>query len=110
MVHYVESLDEYRTIIESGRDKLIVVDFTATWCGPCQHIAPFYESLATKYPGILLYKVDVDEAGDIASAYGIRAMPTFHFYKDGKKVDELCGADKDKLESLVHKWLGHGSS
>ncbi|XP_072010418.1 thioredoxin-like isoform X3 [Engystomops pustulosus] len=104
MVQYVETEDEFRAILESGGDKLIVVDFTATWCGPCQRIAPFYESLASKYPGVVLYKVDVDEASDIAAEYGIRAMPTFHFYKDGNKVDELCGAIPSKLESLVQQW------
>ncbi|XP_075681766.1 thioredoxin-like [Rhinoderma darwinii] len=110
MVQFVESLPEYKAIIESGENNLIVIDFTASWCGPCQQIAPFYESLGTKYPGVLLYKVDVDEASDIAGECGIRAMPTFHFYKGGKKVDELCGADKDKLESLVKKWTADTSS
>ncbi|XP_073408547.1 thioredoxin-like isoform X1 [Dendrobates tinctorius] len=104
MVSYVESLEEFNAIIISGGNKLIVVDFTAAWCGPCQKIAPFYESLASKYPAILLYKVDVDSAVDIATESGIRAMPTFHFYKDGEKVDELSGADPDKLESLIKKW------
>ncbi|XP_073408548.1 thioredoxin-like isoform X2 [Dendrobates tinctorius] len=84
MVSYVESLEEFNAIIISGGNKLIVVDFTAAWCGPCQKIAPFYE--------------------DIATESGIRAMPTFHFYKDGEKVDELSGADPDKLESLIKKW------
>ncbi|KAG9467042.1 hypothetical protein GDO78_015723 [Eleutherodactylus coqui] len=65
MVQYVESVPEYNAIIESGGDKLIVVDFTASWCGPCKAIAPFFE--------------------DIAGECGIRAMPTFHFYKNGKK-------------------------
>ncbi|KAM4050540.1 thioredoxin-like [Anomaloglossus baeobatrachus] len=104
MVQFVETLDEFHAIIISGGNKLIIVDFTAVWCGPCQKIAPFYESLACKYPGILLYKVDVDDAADIATECGIRAMPTFQFYKDGKKVDDLCGADPNKLEALVKKW------
>ncbi|XP_069622612.1 thioredoxin-like [Ranitomeya imitator] len=104
MVSHVDDLDEFNAIIISGGNKLIVVDFTATWCGPCQTIAPFFESLACKYPAILLYKVDVDTAADIAAECGIKAMPTFQFYKDGKKVDDLCGADPDKLESLIKKW------
>ncbi|XP_069818203.1 thioredoxin-like [Dendropsophus ebraccatus] len=105
MVHYVESLPEFTAIIQSGGDKLIVVDFTASWCGPCQRIAPFYESLAATYPGVLLYKVDVDEASEIAGECGIRAMPTFFFYKGGNKVDEMCGADQCELETKVKKWM-----
>ncbi|KAG8595252.1 hypothetical protein GDO81_001467 [Engystomops pustulosus] len=104
MVQFVKTLPEYKAIIQNTENKLIIVDFTATWCGPCRQIAPVFESLASKYPGVVLYKVDVDEASDIAAEYGIRAMPTFHFYKDGNKVDELCGAIPSKLESLVQQW------
>ncbi|XP_063776818.1 thioredoxin-like [Pseudophryne corroboree] len=105
MVKYIESLSEFTVLVETAGDKLLVIDYTAKWCGPCQKIAPVFEALADKYPCVLLYKVDVDEAEDIAGANGIKAMPTFHFYKNGAKIEELRGADPAKLEALVAKHM-----
>merc|ERR1712230_83825 len=62
-------------------DKLVVVDFTATWCGPCQRIAPVFAKLAEEMPDVVFVKVDVDENDETASACGIQSMPTFQFYK-----------------------------
>ncbi|EEH60844.1 uncharacterized protein MICPUCDRAFT_50406 [Micromonas pusilla CCMP1545] len=79
----------------------VLVDFTASWCGPCKMIAPFFEELAAKYPGVVFVKVDVDDLDDVAAECGISAMPTFQLYSNGVKVQELTGADKDKLEALA---------
>ena len=79
----------------------VVVDFTASWCGPCKSIAPFFEELAGKYPDIEFVKIDVDELEDVAGECGISAMPTFQVYSNGVKVSEMTGADKDKLSALV---------
>ena len=84
---------------------MVVIDFTASWCGPCQMIAPKYEAMAAKFPEVSFYKVDVDDQDDVAHACGISAMPTFQFYKGGKKVDEMKGADVAKLLSLVQKYM-----
>lgn len=62
-----------------------VVDFYATWCGPCKALAPRMEKLAKKYKGkIQFYKVDVDDNNALAAAYGIQSIPTLIFFKDGK--------------------------
>lgn len=82
----------------------IVVDFSATWCGPCRMISPEFEKLSLEYPTIVFLKVDVDEVESVAAACGISAMPTFQVFKAGKKVDELIGASKDKLKALVEKY------
>lgn len=78
----------------------LVVDFWATWCGPCRMIAPIIEELAKEYDGkIAVGKCDVEEADDVAAEFGIRNIPTILFFKDGKVVDKLVGAaSKSKIE------------
>ena len=68
-------------------------------------IGPIFVQIAEENPGAVFYKVDVDEAADVASECGIRAMPTFQFYKGGVKVEEICGADEKKLRAAVAKHL-----
>eukprot|EP00468_Gymnochlora_sp_CCMP2014_P010410 CAMPEP_0167761210 /NCGR_PEP_ID=MMETSP0110_2-20121227/12042_1 /TAXON_ID=629695 /ORGANISM="Gymnochlora sp., Strain CCMP2014" /LENGTH=87 /DNA_ID=CAMNT_0007647861 /DNA_START=82 /DNA_END=342 /DNA_ORIENTATION=+ len=82
---------EFNEMLEKAGDKLVVVDFTATWCGPCQKIAPFFEELQTKYPNAVFVKVDVDENAETSEQCGITAMPTFQFFKKGEKVGQTMG-------------------
>mmetsp|Transcript_1202 Transcript_1202/g.3971 ORF Transcript_1202/g.3971 Transcript_1202/m.3971 type:complete len:91 (-) Transcript_1202:155-427(-) len=82
-------------------DKPLLVDFTASWCGPCKMIGPYFEELAAKFQNVVFVKVDVDDLDDIAAECGISAMPTFQLYSNGVKVEELTGADKGKLEALA---------
>ena len=78
----------------------LLVDFWATWCGPCRMIAPIVEELAKEYDGkINVGKCDVEECDDIAGEYGIRNIPTILFFKGGQVVDKLVGAaSKSKIE------------
>mmetsp|Transcript_636 Transcript_636/g.1233 ORF Transcript_636/g.1233 Transcript_636/m.1233 type:complete len:111 (-) Transcript_636:218-550(-) len=84
-------------------NKVVIVDFSATWCGPCKMISPVFVQLAEKNKEIGFLKVDVDTNAKIAQRLGIRAMPTFKVFVDGKeqKEHEIMGANKGKLESLV---------
>ena len=80
----------------------VLVDFTATWCGPCKMISPVYDELSAEYDGkAVLIKVDVDEAADIAQDCGISAMPTFQFYKHSERVSEFAGADPNRLKATI---------
>jgi thioredoxin 1 len=72
-------------------------------CGPCRFIGPIFEQLAKENPEAEFVKCDVDEADDVAGACGVRAMPTFQFYRNGEKIEELMGADQNKLKELVAK-------
>uniref|UniRef100_A0A0D6R8H2 Thioredoxin domain-containing protein n=2 Tax=Araucaria cunninghamii TaxID=56994 RepID=A0A0D6R8H2_ARACU len=85
----------------TSNGKIVVVDFTAQWCGPCKMIAPFYSELSEKYPQLVFLKVDVDEMNDLTATWDVRAMPTFVFLKDGKQIDKLVGANKPELEKKV---------
>ncbi|PGH29798.1 thioredoxin [[Emmonsia] crescens] len=82
---------------------LIVIDCFATWCGPCKAIAPKLVEFSEAYPNVGFYKVDVDECPDIAQELGVRAMPTFIFFKDGQKVDEVLGAVPPAIEAMIKK-------
>ena len=71
----------------------VLIDFSASWCGPCKALAPTIETVATDYAGkIDVYQVDIDEAESAASRYGIASVPTCVFLRDGKEVDRFLGA------------------
>ncbi|XP_051576809.1 thioredoxin [Myxocyprinus asiaticus] len=105
MVMIIEDKPAFDNALKNAGDKLVVVDFTATWCGPCQNIAPFYKALSEKpeNKNVVFLKVDVDDAQDVASFCDIKCMPTFHFYKHGQKVDEFSGSNQALLEEKINK-------
>jgi thioredoxin 1 len=87
---------------------LVMVDFWATWCGPCKIIAPVVEELAKEYAGkVKFVKVNTDENQDLAGRYNIRGIPTLMFFKDGNMVDQVVGAvPKAQLKTKIDSLLG----
>ena len=87
-----------------SRNHLTLVDFWATWCGPCRMIAPIVEELAAETEGVTFAKVNVDDYGDVAAGLGIEAIPTLFLFKDGKAVDKVVGVQtKQALKAMIDR-------
>lgn len=98
MIKHVESVSEFRKEIQSGT---VLVDFFATWCGPCQMLSPVIEELDRKH-NIKVLKVDVDELGDLAREFRVMSIPTLVVYKDGKMAKKELGyMPLERLEALI---------
>eukprot|EP01090_Pellita_catalonica_P019799 TRINITY_DN6839_c0_g1_i3.p1 TRINITY_DN6839_c0_g1~~TRINITY_DN6839_c0_g1_i3.p1 ORF type:complete len:675 (-),score=145.93 TRINITY_DN6839_c0_g1_i3:75-2099(-) len=95
--------EEYNKVMADNKesDKLVVIDFFATWCPPCKRISPVFAQLSEERLDIQFVKIDVDELADIAKNAGISAMPTFHFYRNGEKVAEMVGGSESTLRAKI---------
>jgi len=100
-----ETTENYESL-KNGAQPL-VVDFWATWCGPCRMIAPVIAELAEAYDGkVTVAKCDVEECEELAAEFGIRNIPTILFFKGGQVVDKLIGAQpKAKIEEKIQALL-----
>ena len=99
MVATIETKQQFDEALAS--DSLVVVDFFATWCGPCKMIAPLLDKFSQEYSQVNFIKVDVDQFGSIAQEYEITSMPTVVFIKGGKEVQRVIGANPAALKQAI---------
>ena len=84
------------------KDRLVVLDFWAEWCGPCRMLAPVLEEIGTEYPEVAFGKVNVDEEAGLAQMFGIVSIPTLVFTKNGKIIKKSVGyLDADGLRAVL---------
>lgn len=104
-VHSVNDLNFDTEVLQS--DVPVLVDFTATWCGPCRQISPLVEQLAGEYAGrVKVTKLDIDESPGTAQKFGIRGVPTLYVFKGGEVVAQQVGAvPKNMIAQLVERAL-----
>ena len=101
MLKHINSKEEFDALIKEG---LVLVDFFATWCGPCKMFSPVLEEVANENPDLTILKIDVDEVGVLAANYGIQAIPTLILFKNGQRVDMRMGyQNKNQLLAFINQ-------
>lgn len=100
----------FQSCLAGAGAKLVVVDFTAKWCGPCQQIAPVFERLSNKYNRVVFLKVDVDDCDQVAAANNVSAMPTFIFFRARTRLARIQGANPTTLEAKIVELSGSGGA
>ena len=108
-VHHV-MIKELNEILRKANSTPVVIDFFATWCGPCKAIAPHFESMAKEFKDVIFVKIDGDKNRAGLSSFNVKAFPTFQFYRNNAKVDEFSGANLNRLRATVQQLSGGGSS
>lgn len=104
MVRELNTKADFDAALAEAGGKLVVIDFSAAWCGPCKMITPKYEAMSQEFTDVIFYKIDVDTNDETSESEGIQAMPTFIFYREGKKVDSLRGANEGKLREMIERY------
>uniref|UniRef100_A0A8P0NSG7 Thioredoxin domain containing 8 n=2 Tax=Canis lupus familiaris TaxID=9615 RepID=A0A8P0NSG7_CANLF len=105
MVQSIKDMDELKTFLKAAGCKLVVVEFSAKWCGPCQRIYPLVHAMSLKYQNVMFANVDVDASQELAQIYHVKAVPTFQMFKQTQKIFEFCGADAQKLEAKIQELI-----
>lgn len=97
--------DFEKKVIES--ELPVMIDFWASWCGPCQAIAPHVEAISDELDGkAKVFKVDVDSEGDLAARFGVMSIPALLVFKGGQEVDRKVGAgSKEDIKALIEKYV-----
>lgn len=104
MIKKIEKEDFEREVLKNP--KMVVVDFFATWCGPCQMLMPVLEEIASKRDDFDIIEIDVDKAQELAMEYEIEAVPTMIIFKNGAAIDRLGGYyHKEELEEELKRYI-----
>ncbi|XP_015583986.1 thioredoxin O2, mitochondrial [Ricinus communis] len=106
----IKSEEQFNTSMNNVQDKSLpaIFYFTAAWCGPCKFISPILTEESKKYPDVTTYKIDIDQEGlrSKLNQLFISAVPTLHFFQNGKKAAEIVGADVERIKDTMEELYG----
>lgn len=113
MVHAIAGSAECQRILAANR--LVMLKFSATWCGPCKAVAPSIERLAKAHPNVFVGDVDIDKCQDVAKQYAVTAVPSFVFFRNGTEFEKITGGDVMRVKALLvemsaEQTLGKGNT
>ena len=101
MIKHITTIEDFDESINNG---LVLVDFFATWCGPCKMLSPVLEEVAKEKKDLTVLKIDVDEMGLLAARYGIQAIPTLLLFKNGQHIETRMGyQNKNQLLAFINQ-------
>jgi len=104
----ISSQEEFDKALDGAGASLVVIDYSTSWCGPCKIIAPKYDEFSEQYKNVAFLKVMGDsspEADKLMRGQGVRALPSFHFWKDKKQVDSISGAKTQALQDAIEQHM-----
>ncbi len=105
MVRKIDTSEFKNEVLTS--EGVIVVDFSASWCGPCQMLSPILDDIDRERDDFKIFQIDIDEENVLAAQEGIMSVPTLQVYKNGQKVDQIIGLmPKDRLLDRIGKYTG----
>ena len=102
----MDSDEELRELIAESGERLVVVDWSATWCEPCDVMLPVFEGMShlDEMKGVTFIHCEIDELPDASVEAGVSSIPTFHFIRHRQLIDQLIGADEERLLHLIRKY------
>lgn len=98
---HIKSTNEFKDILRKNDKRIVVIKFGATWCKPCNKIAPLYNKLPNIYKEVIFLSVDIDEVEDIGGKCSVNSLPTFQIYKNREVVNESTGNNFDCLVDKI---------
>ena len=102
IVPKTSSMEVYNALMSGKYDKPVLLDFWASWCGPCRMQSPIIDQLAAAHSNVVFGKVNVDEEADLAAEYGITSIPTLIIFRDGRLINQVTGVtSKASLERML---------
>lgn len=103
-VYHLTKSKHFKYLLNKYTGRLIVVEFSATWCRPCKQIYPYFEKLSTKFRKVIFIYINVDQFDDLADQERIRSLPTFKFYRSNSLVKQFSDANRTKLKRYITKY------